>query len=73
MAGNQWISDKGYILSLSRPIGTRWSLLEVTYEPYNQVLYKGDPDASPYSFDICGEDRNVGGPCSKKRWARGFY
>jgi hypothetical protein len=73
MAGIQWISDQGYIFSLSRPIGTRWSLLEVTYEPYNQVLYKGDPDSSPYGFDICGEDRHVGGPCSEKPWARGYY
>ena len=73
MAGNQWISDKGYMFSLSRPIGSRWSLLEVIYEPYEQVLYKGDPDGSPYKFDICGEDRNVGGPCSAKPWASGYY
>jgi hypothetical protein len=73
MAGNQWISDKGYMFSLSRPIGSRWSLLEVIYEPYEQVLYKGDPDVSPYKFDICGEDRNVGGPCSAKPWASGYY
>ena len=73
MAGSQWISEQGYMFSLSRPIGNRWSLLEVTYEPYNQVLYKGQPDSSPYTFDICSEDRNVGGPCSKKSWARGLY
>jgi hypothetical protein len=73
MAGNQWMSDKGYMFSLSRPIGSRWSLLEVIYEPYEQVLYKGDPDGSPYKFDVCGEDRNVGGPCSAKPWASGYY
>ncbi len=61
------------MFSLSRPIGSRWSLLEVIYEPYEQVLYKGDPDSSPYKFDICGEDRNVGGPCSAKPWASGYY
>ena len=73
MAGNQWISDKGYEFSYSRSIDNRWSLLEVIYQPYEQILYKGDPDMSPYTFNICGEDRNVGGPCSAKSWAKGYY
>jgi hypothetical protein len=72
MAGSQWISSKGYRFSYSRPIGSRWSLMEVIYEPYNQTLYSGDPDKSPYTFDICGEDRNVGGPCSEKSWAKWY-
>jgi hypothetical protein len=72
MGGSQWISDQGYQFSYSRPIGNRWTLMEVIYEPYTQTLYSGDPDKSPYKFDICGEDRNVGGPCSQKGWAKGY-
>jgi len=72
MAGSQWISDQGYQFSLSRPIGNKWSLMKVIYEPYTQTLYSGDPDNSPYKFEICGEGRGVGEPCSKKGWAKGY-
>ena len=71
MAGSQWISDKGYQFSYSRSIGNRWSLMEVIYEPYDKILYSGSPDTSPYTFDVCGEDRHTGGPCSEKSWAKG--
>ena len=70
MAGNHWISAEGYQFGYSRPIGNRWSVLEVRYLPYEQILYLGDPDQSPYTVDVCGEDRYVGVPCSEKSWAK---
>ena len=69
MAGNHWITAEGYQFGYSRPIGNRWSVLEVRYVPYEQILYSGDPDQSPYKFDVCG-GRFIGGPCSKKSWAK---
>lgn len=72
MSGDHWISEQGYRFGYSRPIGNQYSLLEVIYEPYSQTLYSGDPANSPYTFDVCGSDRNIGGPCSEKSWAKGY-
>ena len=68
VAGNQWISDQGYQLGYSNPIGGRYTTFEV--RRHSQVLYSGDPDKSPWSFEICGESRHVGGLCSAKPWAK---
>jgi len=70
MAGSHWSTAEGYQFGYSRPIGNRYTVLEVRYLPYQQVLYSGDPDQSPYKFDICGESRFLGGPCSEKSWAK---
>ena len=68
-AGSQWISDLGYQLGYSNPIGGRYTNFEV--KRLDQVLYSGDPDQSPWSFKVCGDSRHVGGPCSAKAWAKG--
>lgn len=67
VAGNQWISDQGYQLGYSNPIGGRYTNFEV--RRLDQVLYSGDPDQSPWTFEVCGDSRHVGGPCSAKAWA----
>ena len=33
-------------------------------------LYEGDPKESPWSFDVCGTSRFVGGPCERQKWAK---
>ena len=68
VAGSQWISDQGYWLGYSNPIGGRWTTFEVKRN--NHTLYSGDPDISPWSFDTCGESRHIGGPCSGKTWSK---
>ena len=67
VACNQWISDQGYQLGYSNPIGGRYTNFEV--RRLDQVLYSGDPDQSPWTFEVCGDSRHVGGPCSAKAWA----
>lgn len=70
MAGNHWVTDEGYRFGYSRPIGNRWTMLEVRYLPYQQILYSGDPDQSPYDFEVCSESRFIAEPCSEKAWAK---
>ena len=70
MAGNHYESDRGYIYGYSRYIGGRATQMVLMYTPYDEVLYEGDPDGSPYKFDICGDDRFTGGPCAAKPWAK---
>ncbi|MDA9674574.1 hypothetical protein N9T98_00105 [bacterium] len=69
VAGNQYESERGYLYGYSEYIGGRATQMIVEFTPHNKVLYSGDPDRSPYKFDICGS-RFTGGPCSAKLWAR---
>jgi len=70
-SGNHWITDKGYRFGYSFPIGAKYTLLEVVYEPWNKTLYSGDPDRSPYSFDVCSADNpRIGNLCSEASWAK---
>ncbi len=71
-SGNHWISDKGYRLGYSFPIGNKYTFLEVVYERWNKTLYSGDPAKSPYTFAICAENPQIGDPCSGKSWAKGY-
>ena len=69
VAGNHYESERGYLYGYSEYVGGRATQMIVKFTPHNKVLYSGDPDGSPYKFDICG-GRSTGGPCSAKSWAR---
>lgn len=68
-AGNHYESNRGYFFGYSNYIGGRASQMIVRYQQ-NQVLYKGDPDGSPYKFEVCGESRGIGRLCSETSWGR---
>ncbi len=70
LTGNSYESDHGYSYSYSQYIGGKATQMVVKFTPHDKVLYEGDPDGSPYKFDICGEDRMTGDSCTKKPWAK---
>ena len=69
VAGNHYESERGWQYGYSEYIGGRATQMVVRFTPHDKVLYEGDPDGSPYTFDICG-GRFTGGPCSEKSWAK---
>ena len=69
VAGNHFESELGWQYGYSEYIGGYATQMVVRFTPHNKVLYQGDPDGSPYKFDICG-GRFTGGPCSEKSWAK---
>lgn len=69
VAGNHYESDRGWFYGYSEYIGGYATQMVVEFTPHDKVLYEGDPDESPYKFDICG-GRFTGGPCSEKKWGK---
>ena len=69
VAGNHFESERGWQYGYSEYIGGYATQMVVRFTPHDKVLYQGDPDGSPYKFDICG-GRFTGGPCSAKSWAK---
>ena len=66
--GNGYSSDVGYYFGYSNYIGGMATWMRVI-DPLKRLVYEGDPDGSPYKFDICG-GRHTGGPCAAKPWAK---
>lgn len=70
-SGSHWISDMGYQVGYSNPIGERYTNMEIRKYHSNTLLYSGDPDASPWKFEVCGNDRGAGATlCSNTSWAK---
>lgn len=69
-SGSHWMSEMGYQVGYSNPIGGRYTNMEVRKYHSNTLLYSGDPDESPWKFEVCGSDRGAGAPlCSTVPWA----
>ena len=69
VAGNHYESDRGYFYGYSNYIEGRATQM-IVKDQQDQVLYQGDPDNSPYKFEVCGESRGIGQRCSETSWGR---